>query len=106
MRSAAAEANGGRQLPWSDALHALHLPTLQWFQLATHSNPPSARYGHAAAIVDCSPTDARQCTMSGEGLRHAVAGATSVVEIVARDRFGHAKCAVASHSRAHRLSHP
>ena len=36
-----------RLQPWSDALHALHLPTRRWFQLAAPGPAPVGRYGHA-----------------------------------------------------------
>ena len=52
-------------MPWSDALHALHLPTLQWFQLAAPGPAPTARYGHAAAIVDAAETAASRTVVRG-----------------------------------------
>ena len=62
-----------RLQPWSDALHALHLPTRRWFQLAAPGPAPVGRYGHAAAIIDTAPTHAAHCTLRGEGLRGAIA---------------------------------
>jgi len=72
--------------PWSDALHALHLPTQQWFQMNAPGLRPSARYGHAAAVVDPAPTAAHYCTLAGEGLQSASAGNLAGFEITACDQ--------------------
>ena len=76
------------KLPWSRALHALHLPTMRWFELAAPGAAPGPRYGHAAAIVDGAATDPKRCTLQGEGLAAAIAGAPASVIIVARDATG------------------
>ena len=34
-----------QQDPWSDALHALHLPTMRWFLLAAPGLMPTPRHG-------------------------------------------------------------
>ena len=82
-----------RQLPWSDALHALHLPTLQWFTLAAPGPMPSPRYGHAAAIVDGAATVASRTLVRGGGLTKAVAGSPAEVQLTACDARGQPKWA-------------
>ena len=82
-----------RQLPWSDALHALHLPSMQWFQLAAPGPQPTARYGHAAAVVDAAATVAANCLVSGAGMRVATAGEAAVLAITACDARRHPKWA-------------
>ena len=80
-----------RQSPWSDALHALHLPTQRWFELAAPGPAPTGRYGHAAAVVDTAPTHAAHCSMHGDGLRKALAGVPAELMITARDARGGAR---------------
>ena len=61
---------------------------MRWFELAAPGAAPGPRYGHAAAIVDGAATDPKRCTLQGEGLAAAIAGAPASVIIVARDATG------------------
>ena len=60
-------------------------------QLDSPGTQPTARYGHAAALIDLAATDASQCTAERGWAGELTAGQTAVVRIRARDSRGYAR---------------
>ena len=77
--------------PWSAALHVLHLPSMQWFQLDAPGAQPAGRYGHAAAILDLSETDANRSVVECGWRGDVVAGSVVQLIINARDERGNVR---------------
>ncbi|KAL1516022.1 hypothetical protein AB1Y20_002635 [Prymnesium parvum] len=77
--------------PWSDALHVLHLPSMQWFQLDSAGCQPTPRYGHAAALIDLSATSAARCTVECGWRGELIAGEVATLRLCTFDASGNAR---------------